>query len=179
MSTIRVQYQINLADYRKASYYGLFLRERKPLLIFFCVMAFALLYAVGARFGLGEANPLVFLIAGAYLVWALLLFAETEKKIRVYMRKEDSLIGVDLCMTLDDRTMQMEIPNRKIHFTRAWNKLSAVFELNDLFLFYLSAQDVCLLPKRVLQVNEQEVLRQTLKIKLEERFSSRFIPKKR
>ena len=178
MSTIRVQYQIGLSDFRKASYYGLFLRERKPLLIFFCVMGFAILYGLGAFLSLGNANPFVFLIAGAYLVWALFLFAGTEKQIRTYMRREDSILGVELCMTLDDRNMQMEIPSRKIRYSRAWNRLAAAFELNDLFLLYLSAEDVCLLPKRVLQPEEQKALRLTLKAKLQDRFSSRFLPKK-
>ena len=45
MSDIRIHYQVSLSDYRKASYYGLFLRHRIPLLIFFGVLLFAVLYA--------------------------------------------------------------------------------------------------------------------------------------
>ena len=174
MSIIQVRYQIGLSDFRKASYYGLFLRQRKPLLIFFCVLLGSILYAVGASLGLGKANPLVFLIAGAYLVWALFLFAGTEKQIRTYLRQEDSLLGVELCMTLDEKSVRMEIPSRGVKFSRPWKQLFAVFELNDLFLFYLSAQDVYLLPKRCLSPEEQDALRFKLKQCMKDRFSTRF-----
>ncbi|MBQ3956264.1 MAG: hypothetical protein II680_10260, partial [Clostridia bacterium] len=45
----------------------LFLRQRRPLLLFFAVLAVVVLYAVGAAAGLGKANPFVFLLGGAYL----------------------------------------------------------------------------------------------------------------
>lgn len=175
MPTIQVRCQIGLSDFRKASYYGLFLRQRKPLLIFFAVLLVSILYGVGAALGLGKVNPFVFLLAGAYLIWALFLFAGTEKQIRTYLRREDSLLGTELCMTLDDRNIRMEIPSRDIKLVRAWNRLTAVFELNDLFLFYLSAQDVYLLPKRCLREEEQAALRHMLQNRLKERFSSRFL----
>ena len=177
MPEISVHYQISLSDFRKASYYGLFLRQRRPLLLFFAVLAVVVLYAVGAAAGLGKANPFVFLLGGAYLVWALLLFAGTEKQIRSYLRREDSLLGTELRITLNEKGLRMEIPSRGIRFARSWKQLAAVFELNDLFLFYLSGQDVYLLPKRYLSEEEQDHLRRYLHHRIADRFSSRFLPK--
>lgn len=177
MPAIQVHYQISLSDFRKASYYGLFLRQRKPLLIFFGVLLVSVLYAAGAAAGLGKVNPLVFLIAGAYLIWALFLFAGTEKQIRAYLRSTDCLLGVEFCMVLDSKGLRMEIPSRNVKFARSWNQLAAAFELNDLFLFYLSAQDVYLLPKRCLSDEEQDALRHTLHTRLKDHFSSRFLSK--
>ena len=64
--------------------------------------------------------------------------------------------------------------SRAIRFSRPWNKLVAAFELNDLFLFYLSGQDVYLLPKRFLSEEETEAMRALLSTKLRDRFSSRW-----
>ena len=174
MPVIRIRCQISLSDYRKASYYGLFLRHRVPLLIFFGVLLVSILYAVGAAAGLGKANPFVFLLAGAYLVWALFLFAGNEKQIRSYLQRDDCLLGVELQLRLDEKTLQMEIPSREIRFTRSWSRLAAAFELSELFMFYLDAQEVYLLPKRFLRSEETEALRQVLKKQLKDRFSSRW-----
>ncbi len=174
MPDIRIHYQVSLSDYRKASCYGLFLRHRIPLLIFFGVLLVSALYAIGAAAGLGRPNSFVFLLAGAYLIWALMLFAGNEKQIRSYLRREDCLLGVELHLFLDEKSLTMQIPSRAIRFSRPWNKLVAAFELNDLFLFYLSAQEVYLLPKRFLSAEETETLRALLSARLRDRFSSRW-----
>ena len=174
MSDIRIHYQISLSDYRKASCYGLFLRHRIPLLIFCGVLLVSLLYAIGAVAGFGRPNPFVFLLAGAYLIWALMLFAGNEKQIRSYLRREDCLLGVEFHLFLDEKSLTMQIPSRAIRFSLPWNKLVAAFELNDLFLFYLSAQEVYLLPKRFLSAEETETLRALLSARLRDRFSSRW-----
>ena len=174
MSDIRIHYQVSLSDYRKASYYGLFLRHRIPLLIFFGVLLFSVLYAIGAAADFGRPNPFVFLLAGAYLVWALILFAGNERQIRSYLRREDCLLGVELCLLLNEKSLTMQIPSRGIRFSRLWNRLAAAFELNDQFLFYLSAQEVYLRPKRYLSAEETEALRTLLSSRLQDRFSSRW-----
>ena len=86
MKRIEAAFTLSLGEFRMASYYGLFLRHRRALQILFGVLLFALVNYVGAVLGLGEPNPLVFLLAGAYLVWGLLLFAGTELNIRRYLR---------------------------------------------------------------------------------------------
>lgn len=179
MSAVQVEYEIGVPDFRKASYYGLFVRQRTALRIFFVVMIVSALYAVGGALGLGKINPLVFFLAAAYLVWALLLFAGTEKQIRAYLRREDHLLGENMRMQLDGKGMRMEIPSRGIAFTRAWDRLACAFELSDLFLLYLSTQDVYILPKRALRPEEVEALRQTLRRRMGDRFGTRFLPKKR
>ena len=103
-----------------------------------------------------------------------MLFAGNEKQIRSYLRREDCLLGVELHLFLDEKSLTMQIPSRAIRFSRPWNKLVAAFELHDLFLFYLSAQEVYLLPKRFLSAEETETLRALLSARLRDRFSSRW-----
>jgi len=179
MPLVEIEYQIGVSDFRKASYYGLFLRQRRALLIFFAVLLVSALYAAGAAIGLGKVNLLVFFLAAAYLVWALFLFAGEERQIGAYLRREDNLLGETFRMRMDDKSMRMEIPSRGVSFSRTWERLACAFELSDLFLLYLTPQDVYLLPKRVLRPEEIAALRQTLRLRLGDRFGTRFLPKKR
>lgn len=70
MQTIHVNYFITVSDFRKATYYGLFLRHRRALQIMFLVLGVSILYAIGGALGLGTVNYLVFFLALAYLIWA-------------------------------------------------------------------------------------------------------------
>ena len=142
------------------------------------MLLFALVYYVGAVLGLGEPNPLVFLLSGAYLVWGLLLFAGTELNIRRYLRTPQNLLGCKYRMTVEDHRLRIEIPEREITDSCSLHKLVCCFELNALFLFYTTPQDVYILPKRALQDEEVEALRAELASDLKEGFSSRFLPKK-
>ena len=175
---IETTFTLSLGEFRMASYYGLFLRHRRAMQILFGVLLFALAYYVGAVLGLGTPNPLVFLLAGAYLVWGSLLFAGTERDIRRYLRTPQNLIGCKYKMTIEDHRLRIEIPEREIRESCSLHKLACCFELNALFLFYTTLQDVYILPKRVLQGGEVEALRGELVADLKERFSSRFLPKK-
>ena len=178
MKRIEAAFTLSLGEFRMASYYGLFLRHRRALQILFGVLLFALAYYVGTLLGLGTPNPLVFLLAGAYLVWGLLLFAGTERDIRRYLRTPQNLIGCEYRMTVEDHRLRIEIPERQIRESCNLHKLACCFELTALFLFYTTPQDVYILPKRVLQGGEVEALRAELAADLKERFSSRFLPKK-
>ncbi len=178
MKRIKAAFTLTLEEFRMASNYGLFLRHRRALQILFGVLLFALVYYVGAMLGLGEPNPLVFLFAGAYLGWGLLLFAGTERDIRRYLRTPQNLIGCKFWMTIEDHCLSIEIPGREIRDTCNLHKLACCFELNALFLFYTTPQDVYILPKRVLQDEEIEALRAKLAADLKESFSSRFLLKK-
>ena len=175
MKKIAAAYQLTVEEFRMASYYGLFLRHRRALRIMFAVLLAAAAYAIGARAGLGKANPLVFFLAAAYLIWGLLLFAGTEQEIRRYLRRPDSLIGCTYKVFVEDHRLRVEIPERRLRESCSLRSLACCFELNALFLFYTTPQNVYLLPKRALTAEETETLRTELHACLKERFSSRFL----
>lgn len=177
MKKIETSFHTELTDFRRASYYGLFLRHRRALQILFLVLGAALLYYIGARVNLGTPNPLVFFLAAAYLVWGLLLFAGAEKDIRRYIRSPESLIGCEYRVLLEDHRIRIEIPEKKIRESFNLHSLHCCFELASMFLIYTTPQNVYLLPKRALEQDEIEALRQELAASLGERFSSRFVKK--
>ena len=174
METIGTRYQITVSDFRKASYYGLFLRYRRPLLFLAVVIAGALLYALAAALGLGQANPLVFLLAAAYAVWGLILAIGVEKSIGAYLRAPDNLLGCTFEAQMDSRRIRIRIPERNVDVAMAYAKLACAFELHALFMLYITPKEVYLLPKRALKDGQIAALREALKKNLKERFSTRF-----
>ena len=175
MKRIETEFRPVLKEFRMASYYGLFLRHRRALQILFVVLGAAALYYLGALLKLGTANPLVFFLAAAYLIWGLLLFAGAEKEIRRYIRSPESLLGCSYKMLIEGHRLRVEIPERKIRESFNLHNLACAFELASMFLFYTTPQNVYLLPKRALEAEETEALRAELEASLGERFSSRFL----
>lgn len=174
MENIRAEYQVTLSDFRRASYFGLCLRHRRPLQIMVVVLAVAVLYMIGAQMGLGQLNALVPLLAAAYLVWGLLLFAGAERDIRRYMKLPDSLIGCTYDVEIESHRIRFSIPSRNIQFATQINKLTCVFELSQMFLVYVSPQEVYILPHRCLTAAQRTSLRAVFAERLGEKFSTRF-----
>ena len=174
MFPFEINYRVSLSDFRKATYYGLVLRHRRPLLIMLVVLAGSLLYYIGAALGLGQANYLVFFLAAAYLIWGIFLFAGAERQIRGYLKSPDCLLSCDYTAVFEEHRLRIRIPQRKIDNSYPLNKLACAFELNDLLLLFISAQDVYIVPKRELSSEQLSPVRENLRSKLNTRFSSRF-----
>ena len=166
MQTIHVNYSITVSDFRKATYYGLFLRHRRALQIMFLVLGVSILYAIGGALGLGTVNYLVFFLALAYLIWGIFLFAGAEKGIRQYLASPHSTLGCDYDVTIDAHRIRICIPSHKDDSSFLITKLACVYELSSMYLLYVNTQEVYLLPKRALtaeQVSELRALLQTRK----------------
>lgn len=174
MEKIRAEYEITVGDFRQATYYGLFLRLRRPLQIMFVVLVVGVLYALGGWMGLGKVNYLVLFLAAAYLIWGLLLFAKTERGILKYIRSPESFVGCRYIVTLESHRLRIQIPERKADVTRQMNQLACVFELSHLFLIYVDGQQVYLLPHRCMTEAQRLALRRNFRERLGERFDSRF-----
>ena len=166
MQTIHVNYSITVSDFRKATYYGLFLRHRRALQIMFLVLGVSILYAIGGALGLGTVNYLVFFLALAYLIWGIFLFAGAEKGIRQYLASPHNTLGCDYDVTIDAHRIRICIPSHKGDSSFLITKLACVYELSSMYLLYVNTQEVYLLPKRALtaeQVSELRALLQTRK----------------
>lgn len=174
MEKISAEYQVTVADFRQATYFGLFQRHRTALRIMFVVLIVAVLYAAAGALGFGTINYLVLFIAAAYLIWGLLLFAGTEKGIRAYLKSDQCLIGCTFRVELESHRFRLEIPERKIHVAGQLGQLACAFELSSLFLIYTSMQDVYILPHRAITPEQRIALRQALRERVGENFGSRF-----
>ena len=179
MDRIRTEFEVTVSDFRKASYYGMFLQYRKPLRIMFAVLLVAIVYAVAGYFGAGKVNYLVFFLAAAYLIWGLLMFARTEMGILHYVKQPDSFVGCRYIATIDSHKITFEVPERKITSSTQLSKLACAFELNALFLIYVSTQQTFILPCRALTEGQRGEFRRTLRERLGNNFGTRFEKKRR
>jgi len=179
MDRIRAEFEVTVSDFRKANYYGMFLRYRMPLRIMFVVLGVAIIYGIAGYLGMGKVNYLVFFLAVAYLIWGLLMFAKTERQILQYVKMPGSFVGCRYVVTIDTHKITFEIPERKVNSSTQLNKLACAFELNDLFLIYVSMQQTFILPCRALTDTQRTEFRRTLRERLGENFGTRFDRKKR
>jgi len=178
MDKIRAEFEVTVSDFRKASYYGMFLQYRKPLRIMFVVLAVAIVYGIAGYLGAGQVNYLVFFLAVAYLIWGILMFTRTERQILQYVKTPGSFVGCRYVVTIDTHKITFEIPERKSEFSTQLSKLACAFELNELFLIYVSMQQTYILPCRAMTERERQAFRKTLRERLGNNFSSRFERKK-
>lgn len=174
MEKFSVNYQVTLSDFRKATYLGMFLRNRKALRIMFAVLIAGILYALGGAIGYGKVNPLVLFLAMGYLLWGIWLFSNAEKSIRAYLKTKDTLIGCTYQVEISVQTLTIAIPERKINVSTPIKKLTCAFEFSPMFLLYTSMQNVYLLPTRALSSEQRTALRSLLRSKLGDNFGSRF-----
>lgn len=172
---VRAAYTVTVGDVRKASYFGMVLRHRRPLRILLAVLAGCALYAAGGLLGLGTVNPLVFLLGAAYLVWGLLLLAGTERQVLRSLKAPSAPVGEPYACEVDGAgNAVFTLPRRGERAAFALRDLTCAFELSQLFLLYTSPTQTYLLPKRALAEGEQAWLRRTLRQTLGENFGSRF-----
>ena len=169
MNKIEVSYPLTVSDYRRASYYGLALRQYKSLRFFIILVGFAVTAAMGAALW-GDGAKIAAALWAVCAVWLLTLFAGTERDIRRYVKAPDNMLGCDYHVTLESHRIQIRVPERKVNYSVKINDLVAVFELSGLFMIYISAQDAYLLPFRVLTKEQQETLKDVFRRHLGDRF---------
>lgn len=174
MQAFNVSYSITVSDFRKASYYALFLRHRRALRIMFLVLGVAVAYGVAGSMGAGTVNYLAFFLALGYFLWGVLLFAGAEKNIKNYLSRPDGMLGCRYDVTIGEHHIRFRIPERGSDTSHQLKKLACVYELSALFLFYVNTQEVYLLPKRALTEEQTAALRALLRETVGERFSTRF-----
>lgn len=174
MQEIEIDYTVTLTDFRRASYYGLFLRYKKPLLIMFIVVFGGILYAIAGLSGAGTINYLVLFIAAAYLIWGIVIFSGEEKNIRKYLRSPDHLLGCRYHLIFDKNRIRITVPERGISANYAVSKLACVFEISSMFLVYPTTQETYIIPLRAMSSEQRNEMRSTFRTVLKDRFGSRF-----
>jgi len=179
MQTMTFRYKVHPGDFRRASYYALSIRYKTAFRILFVVLTIALGYLFALLSGFIKGNFLIPCVAGAYLIWAVLLFANTERQILRYTKSPDSVLGLDFLCRISSTEIIFEIPDRKIHNVYTLSRLACVYEINSLFSVYLDASQTYLLPHRAMTEEERSRIRSLFQSRLGERFFSRELRKKK
>lgn len=167
---IRAEYPLQLSDFRKASYYIMFRRNRKAFRIAFIVLLLFFGYVIIAHIKKYPVYVLPFFIAVAYMFWIILVMGSVERKIRSYAKSPASLLGRKIIMIFGGGRMSVKVPDAKVNYACDVRELAAVFELATLFLIYLDGQNLYILPKSALKEKEISQLQKHFTAELGENF---------
>ena len=170
MNRIDVTYPLTISDYRRASYYGLALRQYKTLRILIILIGLAVTSVFTAAIW-NKGAELAALLVCICVIWLLTLFSRMERGIRRYLKTPGNMIGCEYHVTLESHRIEIRVPERKVNYSVKINDLAAVFELSGLFMIYISSQDAYLLPFRVLTKEQQETLKDVFRRHLGDRFN--------
>ncbi len=174
MLPVKTEYTVGLTDFRQATYYGLVMRYRLPILFMVGVIVFAVLYGILCFTGFTTPNMIVFFIAAAYVIWGLMMLANAERGIQDYIKSPDCVLGCRFIAEIEKYSILFQIPERKVKAPFPLKKIFCVFEISSEFLVYVNAEQVYLLPKRALSAEQIVTVRDHFRKNLGERFSSRF-----
>lgn len=163
----------SVGDFRKAMYYALVIRYHRPFQILAIVLGFTVIYAFAGACGLGTPNPMVFCIAGAYLVWALVMACGVERQIQRSLRQTGNPVGADVRLVATTHSLAWSIPSLMVHGDVQMARLSAVFHISGLFLVYLDARSTLLIPERDLSQADIDFLDDAFRNRLGGRFYQR------
>ena len=86
MDAITLNFKVSVSDFREASYYGLFMRRRNAFRVAATVLLASFVYGVLCYHKVLPMEPLLPLLAGAYLIWFLFILAHVERQILSYTR---------------------------------------------------------------------------------------------
>lgn len=173
------EYVVTVKDLRKATYYSTVRERRKSFLLMFVAVSAAVVYAIAVSLGANLPGTFLYFIGGAYLIWGLIQFGKAEKSIRAYIKTESNLLEVPYKTTFTTSDMRMTVPSRGIDNKFGYGRVVYAFELSDIMMFYISGDQVYIVPKRAIPDEKQEALRGLLRKKLPGRFLSRFDKKEK
>ncbi len=174
MDAITLNFKVSVSDFREASYYGLFMRRRNAFRVAATVLLASFVYGVLCYHKVLPMEPLLPLLAGAYLIWFLFILAHVERQILSYTRSHDSLIGASYTASFSDSQFSFFVPDRKFCVSGAISELNCAFELSRCFLIYATQEQLFIVPIRQMSQNEINTLRNILQTGLSSRFASQF-----
>ena len=147
---IRAEYTVTITDYRTAIYYSYVWRYRKAIRIAVFVLGCILFYLIGALLGAWALYYLIPLIGIAYLLWSAVFLCSAEKVVQRYKKQKNNRLNTPYVIVIDPRDVAFHVERENIHNRYPLDGLACVFDLSTLFLFYVTMQEVFIIPKRKL-----------------------------
>ena len=161
MEAQEIRYRVNKKVFRQASLYAMFLRNRNTFRVGIAVVLAVAFYTVLAVQGTFPLSYLPIYIAAAYL------------------KSDESLLWTEYVLRFDAGKLSVEIPEKKLRNTVALTKLASAIEISSVFLLYLSAEQLYLVPTAAMADEQRTALRGLLSSRLGERFYSSILAREK
>ncbi len=156
-------FQMTISDYRRMMYFNSFARQRRQT-IFLCIAwAVALLIILLEHFAV--IAPLEKVTHGCLtLVSALLPFMVLTAEFAVWRFKVNHAneLAAQRSITLSEEGVEQTSDGRQGVGFEKWDKFDCIYETATLFIFYRSAKQLTLLPKRAVPDNALPEVRKIL-----------------
>ena len=172
MEAQEIRYRVSKKVFRQATLYAMFLRNRNTFRIGIAVVLAVAFYAILAVQGTFPLSYLPVYIAAAYLIWMLLLLGREEQRIFRYLKSDQSLLGIEYVLRFDENKLSVDIPEKKLRSTVVLTKLASAIEISSVFMLYLSAEQLYLVPTSSMTESQRLKLRGLLSSRLGARFYS-------
>lgn len=169
---MKIRTKMAIENYRGAVYFGTVSSLRKFFkgFIFFLVLAIA--YLMLGQMGIIPYSQIINFIVTAYLVFMLVQFGRIELAIYRYTKRSDTLIGLDIIYTFNDKYFVVEIPSRNERNNYGVDRVMNVVEISTDFIIYMNASQTFVVPKNSLDAEELSDLRTYFVSHFRDRFSS-------
>lgn len=174
MGTLELNFKVAVKDFREAIYYTLFMQKRNFFRVAAVVIAACFIYVVLAVNNVMAMEPIFFFLAGAYLIWILVMLAGAERKVRAYVKSPNNLLNVEYLAKFGARMFSFEIPERKFKVSGSYDQIPGAFELANVFLVCATGEQMFIIPTRGMTKGQIRHLREALRGGLGERFYSMF-----
>ena len=172
MEAQEIRYRVSKKIFRQATLYAMFLRNRGTFRVGIAVVLAVAFYTILAVQGTFPLSYLPVYIAAAYLVWMLLLLGREEQRIFRYLKSDQSLLGIEYVLRFDENKLSVDIPEKKLRSTVSLTKLASAIEISSVFMLYLSAEQLYLVPSSAMTESQRSMLRGLLGSRLGARFYS-------
>lgn len=172
MEAMEIRYYVRKKHFRQASLYAMLLRNRATFRIGVGVVLGVMIYVLIASQGAVPLSYLPVYVATAYLIWMLVLLAREEQRILRYLKSDASLLGTEFVLRLEGTKLTINMPEKKLHAGVPIAKLASAIEISSVFMLYLSADQLYLVPTDAMTDVQRKALRSLLAERLGDRFYS-------
>ncbi len=156
-------FKLTIADYRRMMYFNSFARQRRQTLFLGVAWVISLSIILLEKFAIiGELEEITH--SCLLLVSALIPLLPLTTEFAVYRFKQNNPkeLAAQRTLTLGEDGLEQARDDRKGTAFEKWSDFNCVYETTSLFIFYRSASQITLLPKRSVSPELMSDLRKLL-----------------
>ncbi len=162
-------FRLTVADYRRMMYFNTFSRQPRQSKFLFIAWVIALGLILLEKFAV--IAPLEKITHGCLLLVSALipvLVATAEFAVYRFKSNHPEELQAERVMTLTEEGVEQTRNDRGNAYFENWDEFEYVYETNAMFIFYRSARQITLLPKRAVPPDEISAVRKFLSDKTTE-----------
>lgn len=162
-------FKLTVADYRRMMYFNTFSRQPRQTKFLFIAWVIALSLILLEQFAV--IAPLEKVTHGCLLLVSALipvLVATAEFAVYRFKNNHPEELLAERIMTFTEEGVEQTRDDRNNAYFEDWDEFEYVYETSAMFIFYRSARQITLLPKRAVPPDELSAVRKFLNDKIAE-----------